>query len=455
MDVASPFLRQLPDEVVLFAIRNLSGYQLLRLKVVDRRAHDLVVALFKHGAYWNWLGFHNVPTQIEVDRAFSVIKDRYEIAFLMIKRDRIRGQRFSILEMPASTSPLRWKILSRLKLVRHDIESKPYAVLKRASGLGDVDLCRKALDSIREISPQGVLIDSMEFNFSMLKAIRRGHLHVVEMFLETGWYPDLNYFLIAIQEGQIAIAERLVSLKPDLRRDISDLQWAAFLGRTENFNELAGRPGALEASEDFPGPLFFAASSGQAEAIVALHHLGANILETDDTGKTALQVAAKRGHTEAIRVLKDLGCPIEATDETGNTALHVAAKRGHTEAIRVLMDLRCNMEATDENGLTALHSAAKHGQTDAIEMLVKLGCSVEATDNLGRTALHWAAENRHTDTIKKLLDRGCPLSATDNKGLTARDLAVGYFYLDIMAVLSEYEERIEPKVKRRKVDGSP
>jgi len=32
---------------------------------------------------------------------------------------------------------------------------------------------------------------------------------------------------------------------------------------------------------------------------------------------------------------------------------------------------------------------------------------------------------------------------------------VGYFYLDIMAVLSEYEERIEPKVKRRKVDGSP
>ncbi len=392
----TPFLWPLPNEIALFAIRNLLGYDLLRLKEVDRRAHRLVIELFSQQGYWRWLGFTvgKEPTQPQLGRAFSLVK--------------CAGPRPSILNIPASTSPFSWKIIRRLNLASQGSQLDLQQVAKRAASFGDAGLCRRVIQS---------------GNFSnvsecMMNAIRGGHLDVVEMFLAMGVSASSECFSRAIREGQIAIAQCLTAHNPDLLREISKLRWAAFCGKTEDIHQIVSRKRvrsseALKGDNGLPSPLHFAAYSGQVGAIAVLYSLGANIEETRDFEVTALHSAAMNGHTEAIQELVDLGCSIKATDFERLTALHYAAWYGQIRAIIKLVSLGCPIDATDLHGQTAFHWAAREGHTEAIDTLADLGCSIEAIDRRKQTALHKAALGGHTDAIKVLIKRGCPVDAVD------------------------------------------
>jgi len=140
-------------------------------------------------------------------------------------------------------------------------------------------------------------------------------------------------------DRQIAIAERLVALQPDLQRLLSDMQWAAFRGKIEEFNALTRTTEPWKALNDLPGPLHF---------------------------------AARQGHLEAAEMLLDLGCPIDGIDRDGQTALHHAASRGHTKVIKLLLSRDCDTEVEDDLDQTALEKAAENGQKDAVVLLDEL-----------------------------------------------------------------------------------
>jgi len=416
MTTTVPFLGQFPDEIALFVIRNLPGHHLVQLKEVDRRAHDLVIALFKGVGYWRSLGFEEgrEPTQAQVHRAFSLIKQT--------------GPWPTILEMPKLTSPMSWMIIKQLNLVLLDSLSNPLAVATRAASLGDADLCLKVLTS--------ATFSGKQFSLCMDEAIKGGHLHVVKMLLNLGTPISPNSFFESIRQGQIAIAERLATQKPHLLCQITELQWAAFRGRTDEFHALVSTPDALEGFNGLPPPLHVAAYSGQVSAITTLYHLRNEIIhKTGEFGETALHAAAMNGHTEVIRVLVALGCSVNARDQYGQPALHFAAWQGHVEAVRVLAELKCCINLTDLKGQTALHKAAWYGQRDVITTLTALESSLHTCDDKGRTALHYAARHGHTDAVKQLVALGCSVHATNGKGQSALHYAARYGLMDIINAL--------------------
>ena len=77
-------------------------------------------------------------------------------------------------------------------------------------------------------------------------------------------------------------------------------------------------------------PLLWAASSGSADAILALCNAGASVTAADKDGLTALHCAASRGHSDCLETLVTLcGADVDLTDKSGCTALFYAVTLGH------------------------------------------------------------------------------------------------------------------------------
>ena len=110
--------------------------------------------------------------------------------------------------------------------------------------------------------------------------------------------------------------------------------------------------------------LFDAATSGDAEAVVALLNAGGDPNAKHTDGDTPLHIAAREGHTEAIAALLDADADPNAENHYRHTPLLYAAEKGHTEAITALL----NADA-DPNTVgfyighyhTPLHVAARCG----------------------------------------------------------------------------------------------
>ncbi len=413
------FLGPLPNEAALSVIKHFSGTSLFRLKEVDFRASALVNDLLQCLDYWRGLGFAkgHEPKAFEVGRAISVVQKV--------------GQPPTILDMPRLSTPLSWRILTVLNIAIRDASSNPQAVAGRAARLGDIDLCREAFNS------------ALPFDKSqcMRNAILGGHLRIVDMLIHMGVSASLNHFRDSIRRGEIVIAERLAAHNPHLLREISGLQCAALLGKTEELDAIEINVGEWEGLYRLPGPLHFAAMEGDTEAIEKLSTLGCPIDVRDHYfGQTALHYAAMFGHTKAIRKLHELGCDIHVKARNyGQTALHSAAESGHSDAITLLVELGFSIETIDRYGLTALHYAASSGRVDAITKLHELRCDMEVRGQQGQTALHHAAVNGHTGAITELVRLGCPVGVTDNYSRTALMEAVQNGHMDAAKLLESLE----------------
>jgi len=458
-----PFLGELPTEVALLTIQNFSGYDLLRLRRVDHRAHNLVVCLFQSAGYWRRLGFEmgKEPNEVQIGQAFSLVKRT--------------APRPTLLRLPHSTSPIHWLIIKRLHLVLNDMDSNPQAVAQRAAHLGDVNLCREALKSASR----------HDIGKCMDQAILGGHPHVVDMIFHLGAPASSSRFHYSIRIGQIAIAERFAAHNPRLLTEITDeeaqnaLYQAAERGDRDSITHLANLGYPIDiADRNGQTALHKAAQTGCTTAITTLAELGCPIYAKDKYGETTLHQTSRRGHAEAIRVLGEhgytinpientvlhktvlyghtdtiealleLGCSIDATDKRGRTALHIAAWFGNSDAIRKLVELGCAIETTNEQGSTALHCAAISGKTDATKVLADSGCSIGATDKRGRTALHIATIYGLTNVIEELVSRGCPIDATDIVGQTALHYAAIRCKTDVIKVLAKLGCSINAADKR-------
>ncbi len=385
MHIQSPFLRQLPSELVLQVIKNLSGHDLLRLTEVNQHARAFVKALLQTGIYWNWPSFKDEKKfdKAQIKEAISLFKSL--------------GKRPTIVQFPKSASPLSWWILRRLDLISQEIDSKPQTTAKLAAEFGDVYLCREALKS-------APLIDK---SVCMDIAILHEHPGIVELLIDLNVSASLDLFCRLISLRHIALARRLAAHHPDLLKEISPLQSATFRGKIEEFVEIEIKENEWEGLHDLPGPLHLAAILGDSVAIRELHRLGCPLDAVDsDSGQTALHYAAEYGQVEAILALYNLGCSMDAEELSfGHTALHYAAEFGQVKAILLLKALGCSVSAIDNDGLTALHYAAENGQTEAIQELAHLGCP-DVTDSVGLTALQSATLRGHKDAARVLENLG-------------------------------------------------
>jgi ankyrin repeat protein len=82
---------------------------------------------------------------------------------------------------------------------------------------------------------------------------------------------------------------------------------------------------------------------------------GANVAETDDSGRTALHLAAQDGRSEVVRLFLEHGAEAKAKDENASTALSMAAANGH-EAIAP-----CSSRKKIKSSMSAVERWVRYG----------------------------------------------------------------------------------------------
>ncbi|ETW09645.1 hypothetical protein H310_00171 [Aphanomyces invadans] len=145
---------------------------------------------------------------------------------------------------------------------------------------------------------------------------------------------------------------------------------------------------------------------------------GAAIDLVDRTGKTALMHAV--AHSDIALHLIDQGANLLHTDERGRTVIHDAAMHGYTFSEYIAVH-RVHLDIKDHLGCTPLHDAAKVGSDVGAKKLLNLGAHVSCVDLDHRSPIHYAVRGSFSPaTLCVLLHAEAPaLFLRDKLGRTA------------------------------------
>ncbi len=203
-----------------------------------------------------------------------------------------------------------------------------------------------------------------------------------------------------------------------------------------------------------------AAEAGDADTVIGLIELGAEIERVDRVNRTPLMYAARSKNPETIQLLLDNGADIQARDRLGNTPLSWAAGFGTADGVQVLVDAGADANTVDTvlgytplvwasgfgdsasinilleagadisvndiaEGRTPLMHSVRTGKAAGVEALLNAGAKVNGIDNSKSTALHIGAGNNNVgiDKIQLLVEAGADTNAKNREGKTALDLA--------------------------------
>jgi ankyrin repeat protein len=187
----------------------------------------------------------------------------------------------------------------------------------------------------------------------LLLASENGHMHVVELLLETN-KTKINVqnskgqtqLLLAAERGYDEIVERLLKIS--------------------NVDPSCQDPKGLT-------PLLLAAEHGHEGVTKPLLEEGeADINRPSSNGETSLLLAAQNGHVAVTKYLfGERKTDVNLYDSKSRTPLMFAAKEGHIAMVQVFLDTgAANDSLKDQHGWTALWLAAMSGHGATVELLL-------------------------------------------------------------------------------------
>eukprot|EP01018_Ginkgo_biloba_P011036 Gb_18516 [translate_table: standard] len=200
----------------------------------------------------------------------------------------------------------------------------------------------------------------------------------------------------------------------------------------------------LESDGDGKSAIHYAAEGGNEQVADYIFYKTdkkedlANVL--DKNGRTALHVSAFPGHALLCEILLPLNRRLYmCIDRDGQTPLHYAVKGNHEAVVNTLLGSssqkgKYGVDFRDLRGETPLHIVAAQGNLTLVEKLLSVVEDpkqyVRIGDFLGETALHKAARIGHRQIVEKLLQSGSrPLQERDSgigtaeESLTRKELA--------------------------------
>jgi serine/threonine protein kinase len=148
--------------------------------------------------------------------------------------------------------------------------------------------------------------------------------------------------------------------------------------------------------------LLYAAKSGNIKMVERSLSNGANLNQTDESGRTPLYLAARYGHPDVVSRLLAAGAQVETkTYENGRTPLYIASGFGNFGAVKQLLEAGARVNAKTYNGWRPIHNASKHGHFNIVKQLLAADARVNVKTNEGFTPLVLANDGG----IRKLLLR--------------------------------------------------
>ena len=152
------------------------------------------------------------------------------------------------------------------------------------------------------------------------------------------------------------------------------------------------------------------------------------------------------GHVDRARELLASGADANIRNGDGATALMHAAHRGNLPLVRALLAAGADVGATDPSGWTALMKAVYNadldrGFADVVQALIDAGASVETPIGYGIRPLMLAAGYGETAVVETLLGAGADVLARNAGGLTALMMVKEKFYVDVINLLYEAEQK--------------
>ncbi|XP_026195134.1 NF-kappa-B inhibitor zeta isoform X2 [Anabas testudineus] len=123
----------------------------------------------------------------------------------------------------------------------------------------------------------------------------------------------------------------------------------------------------------------------------------------DSDGMTALLYAAKNNHHLMVADLINLGANVNETNNSGKSCLHLSAEKGYFRVLEVLkhsmMDgVYVDVEATDSSGMSVLQCASL-----ALKAIVR---KLESSKSPSHTTLHKLHQEQMMETLECLLQMG-------------------------------------------------
>ncbi|KAF7952244.1 uncharacterized protein EAE97_001741 [Botrytis byssoidea] len=179
---------------------------------------------------------------------------------------------------------------------------------------------------------------------------------------------------------------------------------------------------------------------GNITSLELLLHEGGNVMETTDTGKTALHIAAFNGHLKIVELLLNMNIEHNAKDSDGRSALHEAARGGNSQIFRELIAAGLDLFDRNNNGEDPLCEACRNGHRDLVQEILGMETQPWSRNDsilsLSPLTLYSIYNHNIDDGKADRLRRGIKL-AIEN-GHRAITEAILFQYLDSNRTFLEY-----------------
>lgn len=207
----------------------------------------------------------------------------------------------------------------------------------------------------------------------------------------------MDEFIQAIQAGDVAKVEQMLSAAPELKdsrasNGVSAVQTAVYSFQPEIRDLLLSRGAMLD--------LAGACSIGACERVKDLVTPD-NVDGRSPDGFPYIALAAAFGGPETVQALISAGADLNArsTGLGGVAALHASVFGRQYQSMQLLLEAGADANQTQEGGFTALMGAAQNGHEHAVRTLLEHGADPAMRTDEGKTAADVAREAGHNDLI--------------------------------------------------------